>query len=163
MAREFSAGGIVLRRIAGEWHLAAIRPRRETQPTPSGKPRKAAVLALPKGIIDPGERPETTAQREVREETGLEARLVSKLGDVKYVYRRTWGDGERVFKIVSFYLFIYENGQLGDIADNMRHEVEAAEWVPLRDGPRRLSYSGEKDMARRAEKYVGEHQDIESK
>jgi 8-oxo-dGTP pyrophosphatase MutT (NUDIX family) len=71
--------------------LAAIRPQ--------GK--RAGVWALPKGLVDPGESPAETAVREVREETGVDGRLVEKLGDVKYVYTR---DGERIFKVVSFYL-----------------------------------------------------------
>src|SRR5687768_17963596 len=81
--REFSAGGVLVRRLRGRWWLAAIRP--------GGKPE--GVWALPKGLIDDGERPEETALREVGEETGAEGSPVQKLGDVRYVY--TW-DGERV-------------------------------------------------------------------
>ena len=72
--------------------MAAVRPRRDKPPV---------VWALPKGLIDPGERGAETALREVLEETGLRAAVDRKLGDVRYVY--TW-DGERVFKIVSFFL-----------------------------------------------------------
>jgi 8-oxo-dGTP diphosphatase len=151
MAREFSAGGVVLRQMEGHWQLAAIHPRRD-----KATPKQKQVLALPKGIVDPGEKPEFTAAREVHEETGVRARLVGKLGDVKYVYVRSYpgGDGERVFKIVSFYLFEYESGRLGDISAEMRHEVEGAEWLPLDEAPRRLSYKGEREMARKALEYL---------
>ncbi len=157
MVREFSAGGVVLRRLRGQWQMAAIRPRRDRK---TGARAEKEVLALPKGIVDPGERPEQTAAREVREETGVDADMVAKLGDIKYVYVRSWGDGERVFKIVSFYLFLYRAGKLGDIAPDMQHEVEGAEWILLADAPARLSYSGERDMARRALDYVAAHPDL---
>src|SRR4051812_47919394 len=67
---------------------------------PRGKPE--ATWALPKGNIDPGESPAETAVGEVLEETGVQGRLVEKLGDVKYTSTRR--GGPRVFKVVSFYL-----------------------------------------------------------
>ena len=156
MAREISAGGVVLHRISGGWHIAAIQPRRDND-----NPGKTA-LALPKGIVDPGEKPDQTALREVREETGLEAELITKLGDVKYVYTRTWGDRARVFKIVSFYLFRYISGEIGQIAPEMQHEVTLAKWIELDEAPRLLSYKGERDMIVRAKQYVAEHPEIQS-
>jgi 8-oxo-dGTP pyrophosphatase MutT (NUDIX family) len=137
MKREFSAGGLVLRNMRGRWWLAAIRP--------GGKPE--GVWALPKGLIGRGEPPEQTAAREVQEETGVEADLVAKLGDVKYVY--TWG-GERIFKVVSFYLFRYRRGRLGDIPPALAHEVDEAKWLPLEEAPSLLAYKGEREMAERA-------------
>jgi 8-oxo-dGTP pyrophosphatase MutT (NUDIX family) len=136
MRREFSAGGVVVRRIRGRWHLAAIRP--------GGKKN---VWALPKGLIGSGETPADTAVREVMEETGVRGRLVEKLGDVRYVY--TW-KGERVFKVVSFFLLRYSGGRLGDIPPELRHEVDEARWLPLDEAPRLLTYGGERDMASKA-------------
>jgi 8-oxo-dGTP pyrophosphatase MutT (NUDIX family) len=109
MIREISAGGVVVKRAGDEgWSLAVIEPQSGTVPgRPAGKTRQKVVVALPKGLVDPGERPEETALREVREETGLIAGMVAKLGDIKYVYSRSWGDGQRVFKIVSFFLLRY--------------------------------------------------------
>lgn len=144
MEREISAGGVVVRKMRGRWWLAAIEPRGRTQDRPG---KKKAVRALPKGLVDPGEHPEQTAVREVREEAGVVARVVRKLGDIKYVYVRTYAGGERVFKIVSFYLLRYRSGRLGDIAPEMQHEVSRAVWLPLEEAPRRLSYKGERDMA----------------
>jgi 8-oxo-dGTP pyrophosphatase MutT (NUDIX family) len=139
--REFSAGGVLVRRLRGRWVLAAIRP--------AG--RKPPVWALPKGIIDQGEKPEQTALREVTEETGIEARLVTKLGDVRYVY--TWA-GERVFKVVSFYLLRYRGGRLGEIAPEQKVEVADVRWLPLDDAPGLLAYKGEREMAERALAFV---------
>ncbi|MGC2321584.1 MAG: NUDIX domain-containing protein, partial [Terriglobales bacterium] len=121
---------------------------------------RQAVLALPKGLVDEGERPEQTALREVREETGVEAKLIGKLGDIKYVYTRSWAGGERVFKVVSFYLLRYQSGKLGDITPEMRVEVARAEWIPLHDAPRRLAYKGEREMAAKALEYVARNPDL---
>ena len=128
---------MVVRRLRGRWVAAAIRP--------GGK--KPGVWALPKGLIGPGERPEQTALREVVEETGVESRLVGKLGDVRYVY--TW-DGERIFKVVSFYLLRYSRGRLGDLPPEVAHEVDEARWLPLEEGQKLLAYKGEREMAERA-------------
>ena len=126
-----------MRRLRGDWVMAAIRP--------AGK--DAGVWALPKGIIGDGERPEVTALREVEEETGVEGRLVEKLGDVRYVY--TWA-GERVFKVVSFYLLRYSRGRLGDLPPATAHEVAEVRWLPLAEAPGLLAYKGEREMAERA-------------
>ena len=134
MVREFSAGGVLVRRFRGRWWLAAIRP--------NGKPE--GTWALPKGLIDPGESGAETAVREVGEETGLSGRLEGKLGDVRYVYTR---GGERIFKVVSFFLVRWAGGRLGDIAPEFAIEVAEARWLPLEDAPRLLAYRGERDMA----------------
>jgi 8-oxo-dGTP pyrophosphatase MutT (NUDIX family) len=135
--REFSAGGVLVRTVAGEPRLAAIRPQ--------GK--RPGTWVLPKGNIDPGESPAETALREVREETGVEGRLVEKLGDVRYVY--TW-QGERIFKVVSFFLLRAGRGRIGAIEEAMRVEVAEARWLPLADAPRLLAHGGEREMAAKA-------------
>jgi 8-oxo-dGTP pyrophosphatase MutT (NUDIX family) len=136
--REFSAGGVLVKMIRGRPMVAAIRPQ--------GKP--VGTWALPKGNLDPGEEPAATALREVFEETGIEGRLVEKLGDVKYTYTRR--GGERVFKIVSFYLLRAGRGRIGQIGEAMQIEVEEARWLPLDEAPRLLAYGGERQMAAKA-------------
>ena len=138
MEREFSAGGVLVKVIRGRPMLAAIRPR--------GKPE--GLWALPKGKIDPGERPEETAVREVREETGVEGALVEKLGDVRYTYTRR--GGTRVFKVVSFYLLRAGSGRIDEIDQQMRVEVDEARWLPLEEATRLLAYGGERQMAAKA-------------
>ena len=135
MIREFSAGGLVIRNMRGRPFVATILLKDGT------------VHALPKGNIEPGEKGADTALREVREETGLDAQLVEKLGHVKYWYVRKWSDGERVFKVVSFFLLRYLSGTLDDY---QRAEADGAEWIPLEDAPKVLDYRGEKDMAKLA-------------
>ena len=146
MEREFSAGGVLVRTVRGRPMVAAIRPR--------GKER---VWALPKGHIDAGETAAETAMREVREETGVGGRLVEKLGDVRYVYTANWEErqGERIFKIVSFFLLRAGRGRIGEIDDAMRIEVAEARWLPLEDAPQLLSYDGERKMAAKALERLG--------
>ena len=132
LLREFSAGGLVVRRMRGRPYIAAVRVKGGT------------VLALPKGHIEPGESGAETAVREVREETGLDGRLVEKLDDIRYWYTR---DGARVLKVVSFFLLAYRSGSLRDY---QREEVDGAEWIPLEEAPERLAYRGEQQMARAA-------------
>jgi 8-oxo-dGTP pyrophosphatase MutT (NUDIX family) len=118
------------------------------------------VLALPKGWVDKGEKPEQTAVREVREETGLEATVVTKLGDIRYTYVRSWAGGEKVFKIVSFYLLKYASGEVGEINPEMRQEVKNAEWVLLAEAVKLLTYKGEREMAEKAQEYVESRSDL---
>jgi|SRR5215471_7423942 len=152
MEREISAGGVVVRHWQGEWQAALIEPRRSSEAA-----RAKPVFALPKGLLDPGEKAQEAAIREVFEETGLRGTVLKKLGDVKYTYTRTWANGERVFKIVSYYLLRYDLGEIDNLAEDMRIEVKRASWVPLADAARRLSYSSDRKMMRAAEQYVAEH------
>jgi len=87
----------------------------------------------------------------VEEETGVEARPVTKLGDVRYVY--TWA-GERIFKVVSFFLFRYRRGRLGDVAPEQKVEVAEARWLPLDEADRLLAYPGEREMAKNALAFI---------
>jgi 8-oxo-dGTP pyrophosphatase MutT (NUDIX family) len=126
---EFSAGGVVVR---GDSCIVIVPTRRAAD---GGK-----VLALPKGHPDGDESAADAALREVREETGVDATLVEKLGDIRYWYMR---GGRRIAKVVSFFLFDYVAGELED----HDHEVERAEWMALDEAARRLTYRGERGMA----------------
>ena len=126
--RERSFGGVVVR---GDEVLVI---------TPAGRPQ---ISTLPKGGPQAGEPPEATAAREVREETGVDARIVEHLGDVRYRYRR---GGVRVFKTVGFFLCDYVSG---DTADH-DHEVDEARWMPLARARTELTYPGEREMIERA-------------
>ena len=142
MRRELSAGVVLVRRMRGSDWFAAVRPRGKAE----------GFWALPKGLIDAGESPAETALREGHEETGVHARLVTKLGDIRYVY--TW-EGERVFKIVSFYLAAAAGGRIGVLPAGMELEVAEARWLPLADATRLLAYRGEREMAERALEKLG--------
>ena len=129
---EFSAGGVVVR---GEECVVIVPTRRAAD--------GSKVLALPKGHPEDGESPADAARREVREEAGVESRLVDKLGDVRYWYTRS---GNRIAKVVSFFLLEYLSGEVSE----HDREVEDARWLALEDAARQLTYAGERDMAKRA-------------
>jgi 8-oxo-dGTP pyrophosphatase MutT (NUDIX family) len=129
---EFSAGGVVVR----DRDVIVIVPVRRDA-------RGNRVLALPKGHADGDETPAQAAAREVREETGVSAELVDKLGDTEYSYERR---GRRIAKKVSFFLFEYRSGELEDHDD----EIEEAFWMALEEAARALSFEGERRMVLRA-------------
>jgi 8-oxo-dGTP diphosphatase len=131
-AIELSAGGAVVR----DSDVIVIVPvKRDAQ--------RRRVLALPKGHLDEGETAEAAAIREVGEETGVDARLIDKLGDVEYSYERR---GRRRNKRVAFYLFEYRSGSVED----HDHEIEDARWMPLAEAADALTYAGEREIVRRA-------------
>ena len=136
--REVSAGGVVTRRRRGrpQVALAARRTR-----------RGELVWGLPKGEIEPGESPEAAALREVREETGLEARILEPLGEIRYFY--VW-DGVRIRKAVHFFLM---RATGGDIALHDQ-EMEDVRWFPLEEALRKAAYKGEREVLQRAAEHL---------
>lgn len=132
-ADEVSAGGVV---VDDGGRTIIITPTRRAA---SG----AKVTALPKGHIDPGENAEIAAVREVREEAGVDAEIIEKLGDVRYWYQRS---GRSIPKQVTFFMMRYLGGDPEDHDD----EVEVARWVPLEEAVNLLTFQGERDMVRAA-------------
>jgi len=130
--QEVSAGGVVVR----EGDVAVIVPTRRAADG-------SRVLALPKGHVDPGETALQAAEREVREETGVDAVPVRELGEARYRYRR---HGRTIAKSVTWFLFCYRGG---DIADH-DEEVEEARWIGLEDAQTALTHLAEREMIRRA-------------
>lgn len=131
---QVSAGGVVVRGEgdAVEVVLISVGPQRRWQ--------------LPKGLVEPGEPPEQTAAREVREEAGVEADLVAPNDVIEYWYVATRG-GEKVryHKRVHFFLFRYRSG---DVTDH-DHEVNEARWVPAAEAPALLAFANERRVVER--------------
>ena len=100
------------------------------------------VLALPKGHPDGGESELEAATREIREETGVAAEPIEKLGEIRYKYERR---GKLVDKRVAFWLFRYRSGDL-----EHDHEIEEVRWMPLQEAAQALTYEGEREMLQRA-------------
>ncbi len=101
------------------------------------------VLALPKGHPEKGESSQEAALREVREEAGVDARVLGRLGEVRYHYQR---GGRRIAKRVDFFLLEHTGGS----PDDHDHEVEVARWMALADAAQQLTYDGEREMVTRA-------------
>jgi len=136
--REVSAGGVIYRRNSDGFEIALIHVRNRWQ--------------LPKGHIEEGERVDEAALREVREETGLEGKLVRKLGDIRYSYRdKTKNQARRIDKRVHFFLLRYVKG---DVRDH-DHEVEDARWFPIEEAIKQLKFATERKMVHRALAVLG--------
>jgi 8-oxo-dGTP pyrophosphatase MutT (NUDIX family) len=137
--REISAGCVVYRTTKGGTEVALIQPR----------DRKA--WALPKGLIEEGEAPEAAAQREAREETGLSGSIIVKIDTIKYSYTAKWETPPtRVFKIVTFYLLRFTEG---DLSGHDR-EVDRVEWFPIDKAISSASYPQEKTIIRKAKDLI---------
>lgn len=128
MKREFSAGGIVFN-SKGQVLLT--------------KHSQNKHWSFPKGLIDPGQTSEEAALREVREEGGIQAEIVEKIGYSKYVYTLS---GEKIFKVVTYFLMKYLSG------DPSLHdwEVEEAGWYGVDKAIKQLTFSQDKVLLREA-------------
>lgn len=127
--RQVSSGGVAFRRRGGRVEVAIV----------SVGP--SARWQLPKGIVDPGETPEITALREVREEAGVDTTLIAPLQTVEYWYVAREPEGSvRYHKFVHFYLLEYERG---DVADHDR-EVNDARWLSLDEAASLLAFPNER-------------------
>jgi 8-oxo-dGTP pyrophosphatase MutT (NUDIX family) len=146
--REFSAGGLVCRRVRGEWTVCLAGRRIH--------PGSDLVWILPKGHVEEGERMEETALREVREETGLEAEIIDRLGDVTYWYVRREPEGgpSRVFKRVRFFLMLFRGGRFGDRDE----EMDDVRWFSLERAQTMLAYANERTLMFRARDLLAERE-----
>jgi 8-oxo-dGTP diphosphatase len=135
--KELSAGGIVYRRGDNGTFVLLVMPKRRDE---------KEIWSFPKGWggDHEGEAPEQTALREVREEGGVEAKIIQDLGAVDYFFM--W-EGARIAKTVRYYLMEYISGDPQD----HDHEIRTAEWVKLANVSDRLSYKTDKEVFARAE------------
>ena len=129
--KDFSAGGVVVRNR----DVVVIIPKRKGATGDE-------VLGLPKGHLDGDESEVEAAIREVREETGVDAEPIERLGEISYTYDRR---GQPIDKRVAFYLLEYRSGELAH-----DHEIEHVRWMPLEEAARSLTYEGEREMVQRA-------------
>jgi 8-oxo-dGTP diphosphatase len=131
-----SAGGVVCRPDTGESISVAL--------ISVGKPPR---WQLPKGLVDPGETPETAALREVCEEAGVEAAIIEKLEKVEYWYQATVsGTRVRYHKFVHFFLMRYVSG---DVADH-DHEVNEARWMEIGAAIDAIAFKSERTVLAKA-------------
>ena len=139
VVHRISSGGVVFRRAGGGYEVALIRVVRAD----------GDAWALPKGWVEKGEDLEQTAVREVREETGLDAKVLRKLGEVTYEFYSK-ADRSRISKTVHLFLMEYVGGTTSEHDD----EVEEVRWFPLEDALRTLTYKNEREMAEKARSLI---------
>jgi 8-oxo-dGTP diphosphatase len=137
---QVSAGGVVYRRTDTVTEIVIIKPR--------GTER----WQLPKGIVDPGELPEVTARREVREEAGIDGAVAAPIAKIEYWYVGDDRDGTRVrfHKVVHFFLLIFSGGDV----DGHDDEVSEARWLPLDDAVERLAFRNERAVVEKARELI---------
>lgn len=128
MKREFSAGGIVIN-SQGQVLLTKHSQNR--------------YWGFPKGLIDPDQTGKEAALREVQEEGGVEAEILEKVGESKYIYTF---NNERIFKIVTYFLMKYISGDPKD----HDWEMEEAGWFEIEEASKTLSFSKDKELLKKA-------------
>lgn len=168
VVRETSAGGVVVRRIRGRWHVALLKIRHA----------RGEVWVLPKGHVEHhrGETPERAAIREVKEELGIASvRVIRKLGAVRWNFRGvreserahgtgSWQGGERprisprgspvlIAKTVHHYL-------MEGLTDALRPQASEGfldgRWVSLEKALRDLAYPTDRSVVARAKTLLQE-------
>ena len=136
---QVSAGGVAFRRddMNRQVAIVSVKPSLRWQ--------------LPKGIVDPGESPELTAVREVREEAGMETNLLALIETIEYWYRSVrYGKPVRYHKFVHFYLLEYRSG---DVADH-DHEIAEARWVNFDQAIELLAFKSERSVVEKAREMI---------
>ena len=133
MKRQVSAGGVTFRLHEGKVQFALVNP--------VGRP----IWCLPKGMVEAGEQPEDAALREIREETGLVARLRGGLGEIGYWFAER-AEGVRIHKRVHHFLFEAVGGSLSD----HDHEIGEARWFDAAEAIRALQFANERTILERA-------------
>jgi 8-oxo-dGTP pyrophosphatase MutT (NUDIX family) len=136
---QISAGGVAFRRRGESVEVALISVGEE------------ARWQLPKGLIEPQESSEAAAQREVREEAGVETELLGLIERVQYWYYSTErGSRVRFHKYVSFYLLRYISGDVGD----HDREVREARWVEIGQAREMLAFRSDRQVVSKAEEMI---------
>jgi 8-oxo-dGTP diphosphatase len=132
---QVSAGGVAYREVEGQFEVALISVGQNER------------WQLPKGTVDNHEPHAVAALREVREEAGVEAEVVTQLDTVEYWYYATLqGKRVRYHKYVHFFLMRYLSG---DVSDH-DHEVNEARWVEIQKAIDLLAFKNEQDVVRKA-------------
>ena len=124
----------MIRAVGGQPEIVVGRRKRE---------RDGYVWSLPKGTPEEGETREETALREVREESGLEVRILSYFDAISYSFVRT---GERIEKTVHYYIM----EAIGGSFEQYDKEFDELRWVRMDEAVRLLDFQTESGLVQRA-------------
>lgn len=132
MKREFSAGGIVFN------NKGQVLVTQHSQ---------NKHWSFPKGLIDPGQTTKEAALREVREEGGVVAEIIDKVGYSKYIYTF---NNEKIFKVVTYFLMKYISGDPKD------HDWEVSDigWYQPEEALKQLTFSRDKELLKKALEFM---------
>lgn len=142
--RQLSSGGVIYRNVDKGIEVALIAVK-------GGK-----IWCLPKGLVEEGENIARTAHREVKEETGLDGKIIEKIGHIQYFYaHKEKEETIRYFKIVYFFLMEYTDGDVKDHDE----EVDDCRWFPIDEAIKRIEYEDERKIVRRAKEMIASDHD----
>lgn len=123
VVRETTSGGLVFRRNkANQLEILLIKDAKNR-------------WTIPKGHVEPDEEPKKTAEREIREETGLqEMKVYNWLGKVNFRYRRA-------HTLVLMTMHIYLVHGLGN-TDKLKPEdwLNDIKWIPAQEAVDKIAY-----------------------
>lgn len=142
--REFSAGGVVFKKEKGKILWLLIQPGSDSQHWRKGR------WQLPKGLIDEGETGQQAAVREVKEEGGVEAKVLSKIDRINIFFYNE--KKQKVIKNIVFFLMKYREGS----QKNHDREVKEAVWLPYKEAYQRLTFASEKKILEKGQKILEE-------
>jgi 8-oxo-dGTP pyrophosphatase MutT (NUDIX family) len=137
--RQISSGGVVFRRIDDNIEIALIAVK------------DGSVWCLPKGLIEKGEGLARAAHREVREETGMDGKIIKLIDYIKYFYaHKEKTEAIRYLKIVYFFLMEYTGGDV----KNHDSEVDDCRWFPIDEAIDKIEYKDEKEILKKAKRMM---------
>lgn len=142
--RQISSGGVIYRNVDKGIEVALIAVKGGT------------VWCLPKGLVEEGENIARTAHREVKEETGLDGKIIKKIDHIQYFYSHKEKDVTvRYFKIVYFFLMEYTGG---DVKDHDK-EVDDCRWFSINETIKKIEYEDEREILKKAKEMIGTDHD----
>lgn len=137
--RQISSGGVVFRKADKCCDVSLIAVK------------DGSVWCLPKGLVEKGENIARTAHREVKEETGLDGKIVKLIDHIQYFYAQSGEkEAKRFFKIVYFFLMEYTAGDV----KNHDTEVNDCRWFPIDEAIKIVEYKDEKEILKKAKKMI---------
>ncbi len=138
--RQLSSGGVIYRKADKGIEVALISVK------------GGAVWCLPKGLVEEGENIASTAHREVKEETGLDGKIIKKIDHIEYFYsHKEKEETIRYFKIVYFFLMEYTGG---DVSEHDK-EVDDCRWFSINEAIKKIEYEDERKILKKAKKMIG--------